>query len=60
MRSSLLEAIFWKTELKKNIALVCFVEITSILAHAKAQLNQAVKPYPLILMLLKATSNFLL
>ena len=48
MHSSILEAIFWKTELKKNIALICFIEITSILAHAKAQLNQAVKPYPLI------------
>ena len=46
MHSSILEAIFLKTELKKNIALICFVEITSILAHAKAQLNQAVKPYP--------------
>ena len=44
MRSSILEAIFWKTELKKNIALICFIEITSILAYAKAQLNQAVKP----------------
>ena len=49
MHSSILEAVFWKTELKKNIALICFIEITSILAHAKAQLNQAVKPYPLIL-----------
>ena len=46
MRSSILEATFWKTELKKNIALICFIEITSILAYAKVQLNQAVKPYP--------------
>ena len=46
MRSSILEATFWKTELKKNITLICFIEITSILAYAKVQLNQAVKPYP--------------
>ena len=40
------EAIFFKTEyIKKRIALICFIEITSILAHAKTQLNQAVKPY---------------
>ena len=36
---------FLKNWIKKNIALICFIEITSILAHAKAQLNQAVKPY---------------
>ena len=36
---------FFKTELRKRIALICFIEITSILAHAKTKLNQAVKPY---------------
>ena len=25
--------------------LICFIETTSILAHAKMSLNQAVKPY---------------
>ena len=29
----------------KRIALICFIEITSILAYAKTQLNQAVEPY---------------
>ena len=38
--------VYVKTEyIKKRIALICFIEITSILAHAKTQLNQAVKPY---------------
>ena len=30
---------------KKRIALICFIEITNILARAKTELNQAVKPY---------------
>ena len=42
---SIFEAIFLKRNKKKRIALICFIEITSILAHAKMQLNQAVKPY---------------
>ena len=29
---------------KKRRALICFIELTSILAHAKTQLDQAVKP----------------
>ena len=37
---------FFKKLNKKRLALICFIEITNILAHAKAQLNQAVKPYP--------------
>ena len=41
---SIFEAFFLKVN-KKRIALICFIEITSILAHAKTQLNQAVKPY---------------
>ena len=42
-------------KLNKKIALICFIEITSILAHAKTQLN------PIHLMLLKQeASNFLL
>ena len=41
----LLRHSFFKSEFKKRIALICFIEITSILAHAKTQLNQAVKPY---------------
>ena len=36
--------IFWNWVI--FIVLICFIEITSILAHAKVQLNQAVKPYP--------------
>ena len=36
---------FFKKLNKNRIALICFIEITSILAHAKTQLNQAVKPY---------------
>ena len=39
---SIFEAFFLKVN-KKRIALICFIEITSILAHAKTQLNQAVK-----------------
>ena len=44
---SLFEVIFLKLIMnrKKNSQLICFIEITSILAHAKTQLNQAVKPY---------------
>ena len=30
---------------KKRVTLICFVRITSILAHSKTKLNQAVKPY---------------
>ena len=40
----LLRHSFFKSELKKRIALICVIEITSILAHAKTHLNQAVKP----------------
>ena len=36
-----LRHIFLKNWIKKRIALICFIEITSILAHAKTQLNQA-------------------
>ena len=36
---------FLKKLNKNRIALICFIELTSILAHAKTQLNQAVKPY---------------
>ena len=35
---------------------MCFIEIASILAHAKTQLHQAVKP----LLLKEEASNFLL
>ena len=38
------KAIFLKLNKKKRIALICFIEITSILAYAKTQLHQAVKP----------------
>ena len=32
--------------MKKRIGwLICFIEITTILAHVKTQLNGAVKPY---------------
>ena len=39
------EAIFLKLNKKRTIALICFIEITSILVHVKAQFNQAAKPY---------------
>ena len=47
---------------KKRIALICFIEITSILAHPKTQLNQAVKPYSInvVTFVKEAASNFLL
>ena len=38
---------------------MCFIEITSILAHAKTQLSQAVNPIHLML-LKEEASNFLL
>ena len=38
------EAIFLKLN-EKRLALICFIEITSVLAHVKARFNQAVKPY---------------
>ena len=36
---SIFEAIFLKLNKKRIAFLVCFIEITSILAHAKPQLN---------------------
>ena len=45
MQISLFEAIFLKLNRKKNSQLICFIELTCILAHAKTQLSQAVKPY---------------
>ena len=45
--------------MKKRRALICFIEITSILAHVKTQLNQAVNPIHLML-LKEEASNFLL
>ena len=38
---------FLKLNRKKNSQLICFIEITSILAHEKTQLSQTVKPYSL-------------
>ena len=47
---------------KKRIALICFIEITSLLAHPKTQLNQVVKPYSInvVTFVKEAASNFLL
>ena len=43
---SIFEAIFLKLNKKKmNSVDLLYREITNILAHAKMQLNQAVKPY---------------
>ena len=44
MRLFIFEAVVLKLS-KKRIVLICFIEIISILACAKTQLNQAVKPY---------------
>ena len=49
-------AIFLKLN-RKRIALICFIEIISILAHAKTQLHQAVNPIHLLL-LKEEASNF--
>ena len=38
MQISLFEAIFLKLNRKKNSQLICFIEITSILAHVKSSL----------------------
>ena len=56
----LLRHSFLKSEFKKRIALICFIEITSILAHAKTHLNQAVKGPPHLTLLKEEASNFLL
>ena len=56
---SIFEAIFLKLSRKKKSQLICFIEITSILAHAKTQLSQAVNPIHLKL-LKEEASNFLL
>ena len=44
-RLPIFEAIFLKLNRIKNSQLICVIEITSILAHAKTQLSQAVKSY---------------
>ena len=36
---------FLKLNRKNNIQLICFIEVTSILAHEKTQLTHTVKPY---------------
>ena len=44
-RMRMQNALLLKLNRKKNSQLICFIEISSILAHAKTQLSQAVKPY---------------